>query len=263
MGDLSWQAKALNHLGMRAYFEGRWDEALGYYRQAGEAFERVGDQWNASIIASNTGEILCNQGRYTQAEEVARPAERVLRASGALSESAFADTVLGRIAARRGRPEEAFRLLEAARAGYLKAGEPSEVVATEINIAETLVYTGEAEEALARVDDIAASSHVRDGDAVASTLARIRGYALALLGRAVSAQEAVDTSLRAARQRGDRYDEALATDALIQLADIRGQSADASLVARRHELFRALGIRAVPAPWSAAVGSQADSVPDW
>jgi tetratricopeptide (TPR) repeat protein len=91
LGELSWQAKALNHLGMRAYFEGRWDDALGYYRQAREAFERVGDQWNAAITACNAAEILSNQGRYTQAEEVARPAERVLRASGALSETAFAD----------------------------------------------------------------------------------------------------------------------------------------------------------------------------
>jgi class 3 adenylate cyclase/tetratricopeptide (TPR) repeat protein len=263
LGDLLWQAKALNHLGMRAYFEGRWNDALSYYRQAGEAFERVGDQWNAAITASNTGEILSNQGRYTQAENVTRPAERVLHASGALSETAFAATVLGRTAAGRGRPEEALRLLEAARAGYLKAGKPTEVLACEISIAETLLYAGDAEEALARVDEIAASSHMRDGDAGASALARVRGYALALLGRAVSAQETVDASLRAARQRGDLYDEALATDALIQLAEIRGQSADRGLVARRDELFHSLGIRAVPAPWSAASASQVGSVPGW
>jgi class 3 adenylate cyclase/tetratricopeptide (TPR) repeat protein len=263
LGELSWQAKALNHLGMRAYFEGRWDDALGYYRQAREAFERVGDQWNAAITACNAVEILANQGRYTQAEQVARPAERVLRASGALAEMAFADTLLGRIAAQRGRPLEGLRRLEAARAGYLKAGEPSEVMATEISIAETLVYGGEAEEALARVDDIAASSRMRDADAGASALSRVRGYALALLGRAVSAQEAVDTSLRAARERGNRYDEALATDALIQLAETRGQLADPELVARRNELFRALGIRIVPAPWSAASSSQAGAIPGW
>jgi class 3 adenylate cyclase/tetratricopeptide (TPR) repeat protein len=262
LGELSWQAKALNHLGMRAYFEGRWDDALGHYRQAREAFERVGDQWNAAITACNAAEILSNQGRYTQAEEVARPAERVLRASGALSETAFANAVLGGIAARRGQPLEALRLLEAAQAGYLKAGEPTEVVATEISIAEALLYAGDAAETLARADDIAASSHLRLGVASASALARVRAYALALLGRAVSAQETVDTSLRAARQRGNRYDEALATDALIQLAEMRGQLADPDLVARRDELFRALGIRAVPAPWSAASFSQAESIPD-
>jgi class 3 adenylate cyclase/tetratricopeptide (TPR) repeat protein len=263
LGDLSWQAKALNHLGMRAYFEGRWEDALSYYGKAGEAFERVGDQWNAAITASNTGEILSNQGRYEQAEEVTRPAERVLHASGAISETAFAATVLGRTAAGRGQLEEALRLLEAARAGYDKAGKPTEVLATEISIAETLVYAGEAEEALARVDDIAASSHMREGDVGASALARVRGYALAVLGRAVSAQETVDTSLRAARQRGDRYDEALATDALIQLTEIRGQPAGRGLVARRDELFRTLGIRAVPTPWPTSPFGQAGSVQGW
>ena len=263
LGELSWQAKALNHLGLRGLFEGRWDDALGYYRQAREAFERVGDQWNAAITACNAAEILSNQGHYTQAEQVARPAERVLRASGAASETAFADAVLGGIAARRGRSLEALRLLEAARTGYLQAGEPTEAVATEISIAETLVHAGEAEEALARIDDIAASSHMRDAGASAGALARVRGYALALLGRAVSAQDAVDTSLRAARQRDDRYGEALATDALLQLAENRGQLADPGLVARRDELFRALGIRAVPALWSPASSIEAGPIPDW
>ena len=98
-------------------------------------------------------------------------------------------------------------------------------------------------------------AHVRLGDASASTLARVRGYALALVGRAVSAQEAIDESLRAARQRGDRYDEALSTDALIRLAEIRGQSAEPDLVASRDELFRALGIRAGPTPWQDAFSS--------
>jgi tetratricopeptide (TPR) repeat protein len=263
LGNLSWQAQALNALGMRAYFEGRWDDALGYYRQAGEAFERVGDQWHAALIACNAGEILSNQGRYAQAEHVVQPAERVLRASGAVSETAFAATVLGRTAARRGRAEEALRLLEAARAGYLKADRSAEAVATEISIAEALLYEGEAEEALARADDIAAGPHARPDDEHASALGRVRGYALALLGRAVSAQETVDESLRVARQRGDRYDEALATDALIQLFEIRGQPADPGLVARRDDLFRALGVRAVPAPWSSASPSQVGSLLGW
>jgi class 3 adenylate cyclase/tetratricopeptide (TPR) repeat protein len=249
LGDLSWQAQALNALGARAYFEGRWDDALGYYRKAGEAFGRTGNQWNAAITACNVGEILSNQGRYAEAEDAARPAERVLRASGAPAETAFAATVLGTTAARRGRPEEALGLLEAARADYLKVGESTAAVAAEISMAEALLYAGEAEEALARADDIAASSPARNGDASASALARLRGYALALLGRAVSAQGSVDESLRAARERGDQYDEALAVDALIRLAEIRGQPAEPDLLARRDDLFLSLGIRAVPNPW--------------
>jgi len=163
-----------------------------------------------------------------------------------LSETAFADAVLGSIAAGRGRPEEAFGLLEAARAGYLKAQRPNEVVATEISIAETLVYAGKPAEALACTDDIAGGSHLREGDASASALARVRGYALALLGDAARAHETIDASLRAARRRADRYDEALAADALIWLAEIRDQLAEPGLIARRDELFGMLGVVATP-----------------
>jgi hypothetical protein len=77
------------------------------------------------------------------------------------------------------------------RGGLEKVGEPIAAVAAGISIAEAVLYACQAEEALARADGIAASSHARDGDASASALARVRGCALALLGR-VSAQESVD-----------------------------------------------------------------------
>ena len=73
------------------------------------------------------------------------------------------------------------------RGGLEKVGEPIAAVAADISIAEAVLYAGQAEEAPARADGIAASSHARNGDASASALARLRGCALALLGR-VSAQ---------------------------------------------------------------------------
>lgn len=248
LGNVSWQAKALNQLGMRAYFEGRWDDALSYYRQACAGFERVGDQWYAAITASNIGEILSNQGRYAEAEDATRPAERVLRASGALSETAFATSVLGRTAARAGQTAEACRLLEAARAGYLRAGERNEVAATEIGIAEALVRAGRAAEALAGTDDMAANALARTGEPNASALGRVRGHAFAQLGLIPQAQEALAASLDAARQRGDAYDEALAVDALIRLAAVTGQQPEPGQVARRDELFGKLGVLAAAAP---------------
>jgi len=246
LGNLSWQARALNQLGMRAYFEGRWDDALGYYRQAVQAFEQTGDQWNAAIAASNVGEILSNQGRYAEAEQAIRPAERVLRASGALSETAFVTSVLGRNTARAGRPLPAIRLLEEARASYLKAGERNEVAATEVGIAEALVQAGRAAEALARTDGMVASALARPGQPNASALGRVRGYALACLGLTAQARQALAASLEAARGRGDAYDEALAADGLIRLAEAAGQQPDQGLSARRSELFRRLGVVAAP-----------------
>jgi hypothetical protein len=64
----------------------------------------------------------------------------------------------------------------------------------------------------------------------------------------------VDESLRVARERGDHYNEALSADTLIWLAELRGQSAEPELLARRDDLFRSLGIRAAPHPWPDASG---------
>jgi class 3 adenylate cyclase len=255
LGNLTWQAHALNQLGIRAYFEGHWDDALDYYRQSADAHERTGNQWNASIAACNVGEILANQGRYAEAEQALRPAERVFRASGALSDTAFAISIIGRALARSGQPLPGLRLLEEARASQLKAGERDEATATEIGIAEALIYAGRPEEALVRAEELASTALARPGQPNASALARVRGHALTRLGWIESARQALTESLDAARMRGDAYDEALAADALIRLAETTatgktdesgGQDPDPGLPARRDELFRRLGLTTVP-----------------
>jgi tetratricopeptide (TPR) repeat protein len=185
-----------------------------------------------------------------------RPAERVLRASGAQSDTAFALGILGRTAARAGQPAAALRLLEEARASYLKAGERYEAAATEVSIAEALVYAGQAAAALARVEEMTAAGLARPGQPNASALARVRGFALARLGHLGEARQALAESLEAARGRGDAYDEALAADALLRLAATgaegetatRGQGPDPGLPARRDELFSGLGLVSVPTP---------------
>jgi predicted ATPase/class 3 adenylate cyclase len=245
LGELSWQAKALNQLGIRAYFEGRWNDALASYRRAAATFEKVGDQWNAAIAACNVGEILSDQGRYTEADEVVRPALRLLQASGALSETAFALSVLGRTAARCGRYEEADGLLEAARAGYAKAGEPGEVLAIEIRIAECLAQQGRMADALART---AAAEQAAPQVAAAQQPAvnRIRGYALAQRGEADQARAIFEANVRTARERASRYEEALSLDALIRFDGHLGRPADTSATTARDALFGQLGLVTVP-----------------
>jgi class 3 adenylate cyclase/tetratricopeptide (TPR) repeat protein len=245
LGELSWQAKALNQLGIRAYFEGRWNDALASYRRGAATFEKVGDQWNAAIAACNVGEILSDQGRYGEADEVVRPALRLLQASGALSETAFALSVLGRTAARCGRYEEAGELLDAARQGYAKAGEPGEVLAIEIRIAESLAQQGRTADALART---AAAEQAAPQVAAAQQPAvnRIRGYALAQRGEADQARAVFEASVRTARERAARYEEALSLDALIRFDGHLDRPADASATTARDALFGQLGLVTVP-----------------
>jgi tetratricopeptide (TPR) repeat protein len=245
LGELSWQAKALNQLGIRAYFEGRWNDALASYRRAAATFEKVGDQWNAAIARCNVGEILSDQGRYTEADEEVRPALRLLQASGALSETAFALSVLGRTAARCGRYEEAGELLEAARAGYAKAGEPGEVLAIEIRIAECLAQQGRMADALARTD-AAAQAAPQVAAAQQPAVNRIRGYALAQRGEADQARAVFEANVQAARERAARYEEALSLDALIRFDGHLDRPADTSATTARDALFGQLGLVTVP-----------------
>ncbi len=247
LGELGWQAKALNQLGIRAYFEGRWVTALAYYRRAAQTFDRVGDQWNAAIAACNVGEILSDQGLYAESDDVARPALRVLQASGALSETAFALSVLGRTAARAGRLGEARDLLDAAKAGYLRAGERGEALSTDVRIAECLVLAGQNAAADTLAADLAAQAAARGMATEAAALDRLRGYLLAQQGQPGPAAEAFEASLASARERSALYDQALSLDGLIRLARHTGQRADPAQTAERAALFGRLGVIATAA----------------
>ncbi len=255
LGELGWQAKALNQLGIRAYFEGRWADALAYYQRAAQTFDRVGDQWNAAIAACNVGEILSDQGHYADSDGVARPALRVLQASGALSETAFALSVLGRTAARAGRLAEARDLLDAAKAGYVRAGERGEELSTDVRMAECLLLAGENAAAETLADYLDAQVAGRGMAAETAALDRLRGYLLAQRGQPGLAADAFEASLASARRRRALYDEALSLDALIRLASHAGRPAGHAQTAARDALYGRLGVVATAAfPLSAPQG---------
>jgi hypothetical protein len=138
---------------------------------AGAAAGRDAQRQDALLLAA-CALLRYRQGRYAEAEQVIRPAERVLRASVTLSETAFVTSTLGRTLARAGKTEAGRRLLEVARKNYLKAGERNEVVATEIGIAEALVLAGQPAEALSRTGGLAGSAFARPGRADRLALGR-------------------------------------------------------------------------------------------
>ncbi|HJT37274.1 MAG TPA: AAA family ATPase, partial [Actinomycetota bacterium] len=55
LGDLSSAAAVLNNLGMFAYLQGRWSEALDFLRRASETEKRTGDDVNVAYSTNNTG----------------------------------------------------------------------------------------------------------------------------------------------------------------------------------------------------------------
>ena len=226
LGDLGGEARARNALGMLAYFRGRWPEALQHYRSAEDAYVRSGQHWAAALSGCNIAEILADQGHIEAAEAELDRALPVLRGVGAVSEVAFGELQLGRVAARRGRTEEALQRFAAARDYYRTASEHSEETLTDALIAECFALVGRDREALGLADEALGRAGAGDG-ASTPLLQRVRGAALLGLGQRAEAQAALRQSLAAARSRDAGHDTAFALRALLAAhAEAGGEERD-------------------------------------
>jgi tetratricopeptide (TPR) repeat protein len=251
VGNRPWEeARVLNQLGIRAYFEGRWDLAVDFYRRSKEACERAGDQFTAAVESGNMAEVLSDQGYLDEAAQLLADAQQVWRAAAAPSFVAFGKSQLGRLAARRGQFDEAFELLNSARADYVADGEQAEVLETDARLAQCLLLQGSFAQALATAD--ATLAVTSSGGAVlpqVPLLQRIRGVALARLGEVDAAFEAFEASLASARERRARHEIAWTLHAIASARPAAGLSPiDDDLRAERDLLFTQLGIVAVAMP---------------
>ena len=77
LGDPEHELFVLNNLGMFAYFDGRWDDAIAFYRRARACGERSGRPADVAFVDCNVGEILSDQGHLEEAEEYLQRARRV------------------------------------------------------------------------------------------------------------------------------------------------------------------------------------------
>ena len=116
LGLLERQATVLNNMGVRAYYEGAWDDALELYHRSEEVVRRAGDVLTGGHATNNRAEILLDQGRLDEAAELFDVALRTYRAAKFPAGEALVMINLGRLAAEEGRFEEAHRYLDDARA---------------------------------------------------------------------------------------------------------------------------------------------------
>jgi class 3 adenylate cyclase/tetratricopeptide (TPR) repeat protein len=246
LGDLHRQGITLNNLGNFLYFLGRWDETIEAYEAAQQALEKAGDQWLASFTLTNRAELLSDQGRLEEAEPLLRQALRIARASGTGPHIANNLADYGRLAARAGRFDEARAMLNEAKEEYERAGERSEVLLTDAKLAECLMLEGESRAALA-----VASAALRQAESIEGvylaipTLLRVRGCALAQLGRMNEARADLLESLAAAREKNADYEVALTLDALVDVGRAAGEPVD-ELAGERDLIFERLGVVAMP-----------------
>lgn len=253
LGDQPWhEARTLNALGIRAYYAGRWEEALRWYASSAQACERAGDAFTRATETANMAEILSDQGRLTEAQPLLQDAMHVWRAAHAPSFVAFGASQLGRLHARAGRYAEAEESLREARHGYAQAGEEAELLEVDARQAECLVLQGRGAEAL-DVARPALERAVVQAPALVPLLERVEGLARAQAGDAAGGAEALERSLASARLRSAEHEVVFTAHELVRLQERLDGAVDGAVARQEQVLLERFGIiRIAEAPLPAA-----------
>ncbi len=244
LGDREHESTVLNNLGMFAHLDGRWEEAVGLYREAAQCSEQAGRPGDAAYTDCNVGEILSDQGRYAAARRHLAHARRVWSATADRHGTAVADALLGRLALRDGRAEEALSTLERA-VDEMRILGMHEVRFAEAFLAEALAIAGDARRAVAL-----AEADLPEAQRYMPLLLRAAAVAHVRLGRPAAGRSVLNASLVEARRQRADYEIATTIDVMDQLG-----IASAELRAERDAILHRLDIVAmvrvaetVPAP---------------
>jgi class 3 adenylate cyclase/tetratricopeptide (TPR) repeat protein len=208
--DLVGQASVLNNLGVGAYYEGRWDEAVEFYRRAEERSARAGDVLTAAMARNNEAEILSDQGHLDEAQALFAEALRDFRAAKHRAVVAACMSNIGRCAARAGRFDEAHELLEEALRDAEAFGARELALDARARIAECLVFEGRHREAFATATAALEEAGESEANrALCALLERLRGLAEAQDRAPERARAHFAESVRLARKANADLEEAL------------------------------------------------------
>ena len=243
IGDLHGAASASNNLGVVAYFQGRWDEAVADYERMASAKERLGDSVHAATGHINVGEVRSDQGRIDEAEERFRRARRAYLAAGDTIGVAYCLAYLGRAEARAGRTEHARTRLEEARDTFAELHAERELTQTDAWIAECDLLAGRWQDAASEADRLLGTP---GGEQNAALLHRVRGLSLARLGHLDEARAAFDRGLAHAEDEGVELERALILSAIASTWPDDHEAAEGSATAAK--LFERLGVVATAEP---------------
>ncbi len=208
LGNLPRQGHCLNNLAVQAFGQGRWNDALADYRRAAEIFRRIGDSANESNALYNQAELLVRQGRDLEAGPLL---VEVLRNARAVEDEELVALALreqARVLSASARVDEAVAGLREARDLFTALDEASEVLATDLVLAEVLLNAERTDRALELLGVVIGSDPVRL-EGAAPTALRLQARARAVQGDLAEARRLLADGLAAARAGGDRYEEGL------------------------------------------------------
>ena len=207
LGLLHRQATVLNNMGVRAYYEGAWDEALELYHRAEELVRRAGDVLTGGHATNNRAEILLDRGRLDEAAELFDVALRTYRAAKFPAGEALVMINLGRLAAEEGRFTEAHRYLDDARAQLEELGAESYLIEADARRAQAFILEGRhadvVELATTALERMRSTGELGVRSAL---LERLLGLAAVQARAPEQAEPHFDESIRLARSLGAEYE---------------------------------------------------------
>ncbi|HEX3805825.1 MAG TPA: adenylate/guanylate cyclase domain-containing protein [Gaiellaceae bacterium] len=242
LGLVHRQANLLNNMGVRAYYEGRWDESVDYYLRAEDAMRASGDVLAGGATANNRAEILLDQGRLDEASELFETALRVYRSAKFPAGEGLVAINLGRIAAEQGRFTDAHAHFDEAVALLHELGSESFLIETDARRAQAYVLEGRHEDAAAlastALERMAATGEVGVRTAL---LERLLAIAAVQGRRPADAPAHFDRSLAVARELAADYELARTLQARV----LTGLAADGD-AAEAKAILERLGAVALP-----------------
>ena len=207
LGNLPRQGHCLNNLAVQAFTAGEWDQALASYREATDLFRRIGDTASEGNALYNQAELLVCQHRYDEAALLLPGVLRIARAVRDDELVALALREQARTMAGVGDVDGAVALLRLTRTRFDDLGEPAEVRATDLALAEVLLEGGRPGEAGEALDRIAGTGGSETGPS--STMHRLIGRHHASEDRLDEARLMLLAGLDVARRETNSFEEGL------------------------------------------------------
>ncbi len=235
LGDLRNVTALAINLGVQAYADGHWDDAISHYAKAQEVSRRSGNVPAESAAAANLGEVLISRGRLDDAEAVLEEARRTLRGQKVVGFALFAETQLARLQMERGDHEAAVGSLSQVVEEAIQIGQPFFAVDASVHLADACTRSGDPLRAL-EVIEVAAELAGEDAALYEVPLERLRAQALVATDRADEALAHIEPALASARAQRLIYEEAL-----LLLVKARTAAGDGDVLTEAHRLLEELG----------------------
>lgn len=233
LGDLYYQSRVSNNLGVEYLQEGRWDEAVAVLTRGGDVAQRAGDLLTSAIMAINLGELLCYRGLLEDAERELREARATATSLGVPRVRALAGAYLAMVLVHAGALDEAATLLADAEEVLTRIGSRYGVDEVSVRRAQLALARGDLVEAGER----AAALLGQDGVAPLHLClaARVAGQVDLGTGRPSEAAEHLSRSVEFAADIGADYERATS---LLLLAGLGGPGAESARAEALTELAR-------------------------